>query len=275
MTLIERTGTVISDGDPQTWADAMEQAGAQNQLAEPQDGLFRLPTTRLPSVGLVDPAGGVLLAGRIREALLGWLSSAIRYEQVVGVDVSRAGVRLRLASGSAVFDALVICAGAGTPDLASQAGLSVPDVLEHHARFSFRLAVEVQGALQSWLGTSAVSGFGTYQHRTADGLWAVGGHCSDADVNWDLDGTDSVARQREAVQQYVADELDLVAAEPVEELYCTPAHGLTDGFRILRNGPCLAVYGENLFKMAPVLARRVASAVTDAHAPLVFGATYS
>ena len=269
--LIETTGTVVSGGNVSEWADAMSAAGASHHLATGDE--LRLPTTHLPSMGLLDPAGGVLLAERIGTTLSGWLGAAVRRAQVLSVSPD---ATVTTASGTEPFDAVVLCAGTGTPSLAAPLGLAVPDVLEHHARFSFRLRPGVAAlALQAWLATSETSSFGSYQHLTADGLWAVGGGVDPADAAWSLGRDESIARQRQAVTRYATTSLDLVDPDPVETLYCTPNLGLDDGFRILRAGPVLAVFGDNLFKMAPVLSHRTVAALLDEDAPTVFGAAYS
>ena len=49
----------------------------------------------------------------------------------------------------------------------------------------------------------------------------------------------------------------------VEGLYCTHTPDLTDGIHLRRSdGVVHAVYGENLFKFAPVLADLLADAIT-------------
>ena len=52
--------------------------------------------------------------------------------------------------------------------------------------------------------------------------------------------------------------------EVVESLYCTHVPELGDGYELRRNGSVLAVYGENLFKLAPVLADVLAEACVAA-----------
>ena len=53
----------------------------------------------------------------------------------------------------------------------------------------------------------------------------------------------------------------------VDTLYCTPTPGLGDGYHVRRSGPVLAVYGENLFKFAPVLGATLATACAEGSTP--------
>lgn len=57
-----------------------------------------------------------------------------------------------------------------------------------------------------------------------------------------------------------------LAVDPtvLESLYCTTMPGAGDGVHTRRNGPVVALYGDNLMKLAPVLGEALAEAVTDA-----------
>ena len=46
----------------------------------------------------------------------------------------------------------------------------------------------------------------------------------------------------------------------MESLYCTHVPDLGDGYVVRRSGSVLAVYGENLFKLAPLLGDELAAA---------------
>jgi len=69
----------------------------------------------------------------------------------------------------------------------------------------------------------------------------------------------ATAAARDAVLEYAREHL---AVEPrvVETVYCTPTPGLGDGFRVQHEGRVVAVHGENLFKLAPVLGTALAQA---------------
>jgi sarcosine oxidase len=59
----------------------------------------------------------------------------------------------------------------------------------------------------------------------------------------------------------------------IERLYCTHNPDLGDGVQFLRNGPVVAVYGENLFKFAPLIGHRLADAAIDGSLPAQMGAS--
>ncbi|MGH3426811.1 MAG: hypothetical protein ACRDQZ_04480, partial [Mycobacteriales bacterium] len=164
----------------------------------------------------------------------------------------------------AEYDRVIIAAGAATVGLAARIGLYLPSELEHHARFSFRLR-DRRTTPPCWLeGSEAwLPGFQTYAHVAGpDGLWAVGGYTADGDARWER-GPDEVARHaRETVRNYVREYMDGVVEDVVNELRCVSTP-FDDAFGIARNGPVLALWGENLFKMAPLLGSQLARAIVD------------
>ncbi|GLZ44221.1 hypothetical protein Acsp06_04060 [Actinomycetospora sp. NBRC 106375] len=230
---------VVSGPRVPAWSAAMTAAGAIHRVARG---------------ALHDPAGGVLdLAGAGA-----FLAATVRPEraQVTGID---ADGTVHLADGGAEqADAVVVAAGAGTPALVGPLGIDVPAELEHHARFTFagpagrpcHLDGRPDGPLAS-----------TYQHRTASGHWAVGGHLPDADTAWEL-GADEVARRsRAAVVDHVRRHLPSLDPEPVTELRCTPIRGAGDGVHRARAGAVHVVWGDNLAKLAPRLGELIAADV--------------
>jgi sarcosine oxidase len=55
----------------------------------------------------------------------------------------------------------------------------------------------------------------------------------------------------------------------LDSLYCTHVPNMGDGIEFRRNGPVLAVYGENLMKFAPILGQALAAASMDGATPTV------
>ncbi len=78
----------------------------------------------------------------------------------------------------------------------------------------------------------------------------------------------AAAASEEAVLRYVREQL-MVQPRIIDRLYCTTTPELGDGFEVRRNGPVLAVYGENLFKLAPVIGEVLAAATLDGSTPSV------
>jgi sarcosine oxidase len=125
-----------------------------------------------------------------------------------------------------------------------------------------------------WLEGSGAwrPGFTTYGHLAAPGRWAVGGHLPPQDVRWDLGAAAVVARSRDVVTGYVADVLDGVEPSVLETVHCDYEDGLGDGLSSARVGPVLALWGDNLFKLAPVIGRVVGRAAADVSLPLELSA---
>jgi hypothetical protein len=71
-----------------------------------------------------------------------------------------------------------------------------------------------------------------------------------------------VALSRQVVGAYAGEHLDGVRPEPLDLLYCDPIAGAGDGVHTGRSGAVHAVWGNNLFKLAPYVARLLAARLT-------------
>ncbi|MFL6116106.1 MAG: FAD-dependent oxidoreductase [Catenulispora sp.] len=188
----------------------------------------------------------------------------------VGIDgVRGGGAEVALAGGGSwVCDSVVIAAGASTPRLAAQVGIEVPDTLVHHARFTFPLR-EPRATPPCWLDWAGgwQPGFSSYGHLAGPGLWAVGGHLPVGQTRWDLGREAVTEASRRIVTQYVTEHV--TGAEPaiVDTVYCDVMLDLGDGILSARSGPVLAVWGNNLFKFAPLLARKLARSAVELSVP--------
>ena len=243
--LVGPEGTVVSGPRARQWAEAMAAAGEEHTLGEPPAAL--LGTTDAPV--LTDPGGGALdLAGAGR-MLVETLRPNLRPGRVVDLD-------------ELVGDAVVVTAGAGTAELVAPLGVEVPSRLCHHVRFSFRLAAPPAGLPPAHLdGTPGPELESTYQHRTPEGYWAVGGHLPDHLTTTDHPLDEVRRRSRDAVTAHVAARLPELDPEPVGELACTPTEGAVDGWHTARVGNVHVLWGENLAKLAPWLGEHLADAV--------------
>ncbi len=245
--LVGTEGAVVSGPRAPEWADAMAAAGAEHTLGEP-------PATVLGAVSgpvLADPAGGVLdLAGAGR-MLTAALRDHLRPGRVVDLD-------------ELISDAIVVTAGAGTSELVAPLGIAVPGLLCHHVRFSFPLRAPVPVVPPAHIdGTPGPELASTYQHRTPEGHWAIGGHLPDEVTSTDHSAQDVRRRSYEAITAHVAERLPELAGEPVGELACTPTAGGADGVHTARVGNVHVVWGENLAKLAPMLGEHLAEAVQN------------
>jgi len=268
--LIDPVGTVVSGDNAHLWAAAMAAAGAVHLEVGPDCELLRLPTHQIPDESVIDPEGGVIRVERVGAYLAARCRTAIRIEDVEALDAQAGGVVVRTGRSQERVDSVVLCAGAGTAALAGRVGLDVPAALAHHARFTFALRPSRSTRLRCWLTTSD-DGFGTYQHTSAPGQWSVGVHVDPAAVAWEVGAEQAIATLAQATTAYVRSTLDAVDPEIVDRLYCTVNPVLGDGVQFARSGRVLAVYGENLFKFAPLIGARLAEATVQGSVPAPMG----
>ena len=254
--LVSGAGCVISGEDLADRATAMSEAGAAYRIVE--GNMARLPARRPPDQVLIDPAGGVIDVDGVRRLLVERAGSALVEGVVFALDDAPTGATVHASTGAARFDAVLIAAGAGTSPLAAQVGIYTPTTLSHHVRFSFPLGPGPERPC--WIDKPAGEP-GTYQHQTGPGRWSVGGHVDPAATVWELGGDAAAASSQEAALAYARERLT-VEPRIVESLYCTHTPDLGDGIHLRRGaGVVHAVYGENLFKFAPVLQDMLAGAL--------------
>jgi len=266
--LVAVAGTVVAGPDVRDWAAAMAAAGAAHEVHDEVDDSLGLPIKAIDGPCLLDPAGGVIDATGVGEYLVAATRAALVADLVYLIEEGPAAVRVCAGSGSASFDAVVIAAGFGTCQLAAQVGLYTPSLLLHHVRFTFPMA-DVERRPPALIDKSETwrRRFTTYQHLTAPGRWAVGAHVDPAAVAWEVGRDPAVAVSRAQTVDYVRENLDGVQDQPVDEVYCNVVAGWADGYRIVRTARVVAGYGDNLFKLAPVLGRELARAAVDGSLP--------
>ncbi|MDL5157912.1 NAD(P)/FAD-dependent oxidoreductase [Actinomycetospora termitidis] len=254
--LLGEEGAVVSGPRVDEWAAAMIAAGAAHEVGHPPSGTLG----RTDGPVLHDPAGGALdLAGAGR-MLQEALREHLRPGRVVDLDEFDA-------------DAIVLTAGAGTAELAAQRGIAVPDELCHHVRFAFRLREQPTAVPPAHLdGTPGPALASTYQHRTPEGHWAIGGHLPDELTTTADHSLDDVRRRSlDAIVAHVRERIGELDPEPVGEVTCTPTAGEGDGVRTARVGNVHALWGGNLAKFAPLLGERLAEAVVHDHVAHAIG----
>jgi sarcosine oxidase len=257
--LIRPSGTVVAGGDALEWAAAMAAAGAEHAVDEPR---VTLPTKSIDAPYLFDPAGGVLDVVRIGALLQAMAGAAVVVDTVYRIEPAGHGVRVWSGGGRQDFDAVAIVAGAGTCPLAAQVGLYTPSTLAHHVRFTFPMSDPA--ARPSCLIDKSEAwqpGFTTYQHLVAPGQWAVGAHFGADAVAWELGRERVVAHSRRLTAEYVRENLNGVEDRIVDELYCNVMTSWGDGYGAVRTDSVVALYGDNLFKLAPVVGELLADAI--------------
>ncbi|WP_214401924.1 FAD-dependent oxidoreductase [Pseudonocardia lacus] len=262
--LVGDEGTVVS-GDIDAWAAAMSAAGAPFEVT---DAPPALPAAAAGGPFLRDPTGGVVRAADTGRFLLDVVGPALIGETVEELRPVGGVVEVASATRTATFDAVVVAAGTGTPALAAQVGVAVPDALVHHTRFTF--ALRDPGAVPpAWIDRSGSwrPGFGSYGHLVGPGRWAIGAHSDQLDESWESGREAVELRSRELVTAYVAEHVTGALPEVVETVYCASPPGLGDGVRAAVAGAVVVVWGDNLFKFAPVLGPALADAALDREVP--------
>lgn len=266
--LVGQQGTVVTGPNAEAWAAAMASAGVDHRLVDTDDldpTELGLPVEALPGPALVDPAGGAIDAvatGRFLRAAIG---NRIRYEHVHAIEPHDDWVEIHGSEGSHEVDRVVVAAGRGSMELATQVDMYLPTELSHHARFTFRLKDPDQ-APPCWLdGTQSWRpGITSYQHPAGPGRWAIGLNLPPADSAWELGRDEVVDQARELTRTYVREVLVGVDDEIVEEIHCDAPATLGDGVHVATTGPVTVVWGANLFKHAPAIGQTLANAaVTD------------
>jgi sarcosine oxidase len=269
--LVGTEGTLVSRPDAQSWAEAMRTAGAAVEIRDGSPGLpdgrsgeLVVPGLDLGPV-LMDPAGGVIRAAGVGRFLLERVSPHLVNLAVTRLEPTTDSVWVHTPEASTRFDACVIVAGAGTAALAEQVGLSVGTPLEHHARFTFSLRDPLArppcllDKSQAWQ-----PGFTSYQHLAAPGRWAIGAHLASLAVDVATVGKQTaIDEARELTVRYARENLPWLEPEPVDQVYCDPPRAGGDGFLVRRSDRVLCLYGDNLFKFAPVLGSLLANAAVD------------
>lgn len=262
------TETTVVGGAIEPYAEAMAAAGAPHRISDDPP-----PVPAAAPVGpfLVDLGGGVVRAAATGRFLLDRVGGAVVDSAVTSIEAD--GQRLVTAAGVESFDSVVIAAGAGTPALAAQVGIELSAELIHHARFTFPLR-DAGAVPPCWIDVSEGwrPGFTTYGHLAGPGRWALGGYLGDDQVRWDR-GREAVTEQsRQVLRDYVAEYATGAVPEPGESVYCSVTPGLGDGLSVFRAGRVLALWGDNLFKFAPVLGADVARAAAELSVPAALDA---
>jgi sarcosine oxidase len=263
--MVSDSGCVISGDNAPGWATAMKEAAAPYEVVDGASERLRLPALEPPSEALLDPSGGVVDVDAVRAHLGTLTRGTVVHEHVYALEADPIGASVWSPTGKARFDVVVVAAGAGTSPLAAQVGIYTPTALAHHVRFSF--PVDRCEVWQCWIDTPT-AGLSTYQHQSGPGVWSVGGHLDPAATAWEVGLDAATTASRETVLRYVREHLE-VQPRIVDSLYCATTPDLGDGFEVRRNGSILVVYGENLFKLAPVLGGVLAAACTNGSTPSV------
>jgi sarcosine oxidase len=172
---------------------------------------------------------------------------------------TRTEMRIQASAGSWTCDAVLVAAGIDTPRLAAQVGVSLPTLLARHARFTFAVRDPQPERLACWIDASGAYGAGLSSYGQpvgTSGRYAVGVSEQDANYPATMAVEEVSRRAREVAERYIQAALPGLDPQPEAELQCVSnrtgfADG--DGFGAVQRGTVTVVYGNNLFKFAPLL----------------------
>jgi sarcosine oxidase len=268
--LVGQQSIVVTGRTATEWASAMADAGVDHRLLDEVDPELGLPVSTLPGPALVDPAGGVIDAPATGRFLRAAIGNRIRQEHIHHIEPHGDWVEIHGSGGVHEVDRVVVAAGRGAMELASQVDLYLPTELSHHARFTFRLK-DPDAAPPCWLDRTESwrEGVTSYQHLAGQGLWSIGFNLPPASTAWERGRDEVVEESRELVRSYVRETLVGVADEIVEEVHCDGPTALGDGVHVATTGPVTVVWGANLFKHAPAIGQTLANAAINDLSPQV------
>ncbi len=272
--LVGDEGLLVTGDVVPRWEAAMRDAGAPHSLLDAAAAHAALPISRLPhGPALWDPGAGATRARRTIELLRAEVAGQIVQATVHELRPTASGVEVDTSDGRWSCDAVLVAAGIDAPRLAAQVGLHLPTVLERHARFTFAVGNPRPERLACWIDRSGAYGEGLSSYGQpvgTTGRYAVGVSDGDQDYPATMTAEEVGTRARELTRRYVEAVLPGLDPEPVAELQCTSNRsGFEDGdgFGALRSGAVTVVYGNNLFKFAPLLGDLLAYAMLQPELP--------
>ena len=273
--LVGEEGLVVSGAAlAARWRGAMQAAGAPHRLLSREEVEHLLPVCRPPDgASLWDESAGAIRAAQVVECLRAALGERIVPSAVIALHESPAGMRVETTSAAWACDRVLVAAGIGTLPLAAQQGLSLPDALVRHARFTFvPRGPRPELAPACWIEDSGTYGPGlsSYGQPVGDtGQYAVGVE-GEEEYAATLEPSEVSRRSLAIARRYVEAALPGLDPTPVGELQCTYNRlGFPDGdgFAATSRGAVTIVYGNNLFKFAPLLGELLCRAMLEEEAP--------
>lgn len=270
--LVSDEGLLVT-GDEQVaaWTKGMADAGARHLLLDMEEATARLPIARpAGSAALFDPAAGPTRARRTVECLLAMCADCLRREEVLEMDQTAADCTVSTHTGSWQCDEVIITAGVETGRLAASAGIGVETSLVHDSRFTYTILDEYRGrTLACWIDESGIygPGYSSYGQRVGStDSYAVAVGWGDGEG---LTPDEESALHRQHSLEYLRQAYPGLDPVPVDEIRCSyAASGVGedgDGFMARRSGAITALYGNRLFKFAPLLGQLLAqTAMTGA-----------
>lgn len=231
--------------------------------AELADALPVLAAYDGPAV--LDPGGGTIRTTTAVEALVARLGGAIVADEVLSVRPGAGAVEVRAGGETAEFETAVVCAGRGTPALARTVGLSLPVETAAHVRVGFAVAGEPPARLATLQdGSGVFPETGTYAANEPGNRRYALGLSETTRVDPDGGLVDSRGLPELAARAVAYVEAALPGLDPrpagVRHCWTTELPWSEDGVAVWQAEGVHFLAGHNLFKLAPVLGRRLAAA---------------
>jgi sarcosine oxidase len=242
------------------------------ELVEPGAQRRRLsilePATEL---ALFDARGGTIDARETLARLLGRLRDQLDDDSVLACSERDGRAALLTTGGPRAFDHVVLATGAATPSLAARIGIAIATWERLHVRLDYPVARRAGAPGACWQDRSGAFGERVYAVPTPDGrTYSIGLVDASDDLERDpsqlLDDGAHLERIVKRTNAYVERALPGLDPGPSGYRLCrsTSLVGADgDDFRFWSSGPFLAVAGGNLYKMAPLIGRHVATAIVD------------
>ena len=251
---LDGRGTLLIGGSRDRYARALADAGVAHEPLDAED----LPPALAPlGPGLLDPGGGAIDAEAYVGALAAELADCIEFARAREVLDEADGVAVVTDHRRIEAGAVLICAGAATPELAAPFGLSLPAETTVHRRIAFGHArgEGLPCVLERSLSRSATA----YLTPLPDGGLSLGTAAAD-----DLPEDEAVAMTADHLSAL----LPGADATPTGVLRCEPAvlAGHPEAFGLYRAGRVAAFAGGNIFKHAPALGPLLAEALLEGRA---------
>lgn len=272
-TLLGSEGALRIGGEPGE-LEALNAAGVPAELLDAAQASERFPVAAgLDGTLLWDPLAGAIRAQDTIATLRDWIGGALRPAEVTSIAVDPGGgsVELRTATGSHRSACCVICAGAGTDHLVRPLGMEVHQERQAHLRLAFRSRSGGATSLPCFSDRRGephgyIYGLSDLGDRYAVGLAAPTTYPAVEDLAIDVPAGVVLEDERARIIDYVRRALPGLHPEPAGEvirLTTTLPGAPEDGFEVWHEGPVIALAGPNLFKFAPVIGERLASAATE------------
>ncbi len=249
----------------------MRDAGAPCASLSAAQARARLPISHPPDeTALWDPSAGSIRARRTIDLLRADLAGCLITAEVLELTASGSDMRVRTTADTWSCDHVLIAAGAETPGLAAQVGVRLPSALVRASRFTFALrGPQPDTPPACWIDDGGAYGLGLSAYGQpvgSTGQYAIGVEPNEEGYPAALDAAEVSRRSRVATQRYVQAAFPGLDPEPLSEVQCLHVkmgNADGDGFGAARSGAATVVYGNNLFKFAPLLGELLCRAVVE------------